>query len=177
MAIWLAMTFCWAVINVKIGKRHHWKAPVYMEHSHFYHGLSRLRNHLNRLTSHLQHFCLCQWRVGVLCHFIWHPKCPISLSPSRSLYPEFNDSTIRIFLPIAWLFALTSRSGNFGTQLLTTLLSHFLNNSIVLVKRCCGQDIGKNRQAEMFGVHSAHHFRDSCYYKGLSHCSKSSPTT
>lgn len=136
-----------------------------------------LRNHLNRLTSHLQYFRICQWRAGVLCHFIWHPKCPISLSPSRSLYLQLNDSTIIIFLPIAWLFALTSRSGNFGTQLLTTLSSHFLNNSVVLVKRCCGQDIGKNRQAEIFRVHSVHHFGDSCYCKGLSHCSKSSPIT
>lgn len=121
MAVWLAVTFCWAIISVKFGKMVKGaagKLPCKLNIRDFIMGY-HLRSHLTGLLSHLQYFHICQWGVGVLCHFLWHLKCSIFLSPNRSLYLEFNNSRATIFLPMEWLLAPGSRSENYGWQLMT----------------------------------------------------------
>lgn len=127
MAVWLAMTFCWAIINIRFGKMVKGatgQLPFELNVHNFRMGY-HLRNCLNGLLSHLQYVHICRWGAGVLCHFMWHPKSPIFLSPNRSLHLQLNISRVRIFLPRGWLSALNSRSGNYGWQLLTIQSSYF----------------------------------------------------
>ena len=148
--------------------------PMGTELSHFYHGLPFQNTRVGfHLTSSVFTFSSEELVFSAILYdilsvlFFYHQEHLYTLNSTTAhqmtVCPEFQIRELRNTATDKTVFILFTRN-------------QFLNNSIVLVKRCYSQDTEKNRQAEIFGVDALHRFGDSCNVR-IDHTAQKVPIT